>query len=340
MDNLESQLQDAQTAYSINRMMSTISSSFDLFKFLIGEKAIYCRFEQFLYLYHKNDGNLAKIVSDFLQKNSFTTYTVAVEAAKQLYSAQNVLQKFDYSQVKAEFLHGDKLIFELFEKNFHFSKKNVLTKPGQYSENAYLIAFPNQKLFVKPTDTLEKALNESKAYVLAKELGLSQYFLPSCTIKLKKHQNNEQFAVVTSILPYGYISLDDLENQKPGANDGFIKSLVNEGVAHKLALFDYLINNSDRHKNNIYVSGNKFFLIDHTEAFIKKKDGFVPGYLRLSSYKIDKCLPICKNELEIKNWLLNLQVSDGEYNQKIQALKSESSPSIAINKLWHEYYGA
>lgn len=340
MTDLQTQLEDVQTVYSINRMMSSMSSDFDLFKFLIGEKGAYCRFDHFIYLYQKNDANLAKVVADFLQRNLDTNFLAATEAAKQLYSAQQVLHKFDYSQHQIEFIHGDSFIFKDFERNYHFSAKNVLSKPGRYSEDAYLIAFPKQKLFIKPTESLEKALNESKAYMLSMELGISKYFLPSCVVKIKKNQKSEQYAVVTAILPSDFMSLDDLEQKKPGSNDGFVKSLVEQGLAHKLALFDYLIDNSDRHKNNIYISGNKFFLIDHTEAFIKKKDGFVPGYLRLNSYKIDKKLPISKNELEIKNWLVNLQVSDSEINKKIEHLKDKPSVSIAINQLWDTYYGA
>lgn len=339
MDNLQDQFEEAQTVYSINRMMGTCASTFDLFKFLLGEQARYIKFERFLYLYHKNDANLAKIISDYMQRSMNSNWIQAAESARQLQAAQQSMQKHDYSQLKIELIHGDKQIFDVFDKNFHFSKRNTLLKPGRNSADAYMIAFPGSQLFVKPTESLEKALNESKAYELSKELKISQFFLPSCVVKIKKNSNSFQYAVVTKILPYGFVSLDELETQKPGANDGFVKSLVDAGTAHKLAVFDYLIDNSDRHKNNIFISGNQFYLIDHTEAFRKKENGFVPGYLRLNSYKIDKKLPISKNELEIKNWLVSLQLSDIKYVHKLEQLITDNSPCKAINAAWEKYYG-
>ncbi len=338
MQNLSESLEEAQVAHGINSMMSTISSTFDLFKFLLGEKAVFCKFKDFIYLYNKNDANLAKVIADYLHRNLDTTYVMAVEAAKQLHAAQVSLQKSELLNSKIEFVHGDKGIFELFEKNFHFSKKMTLVKPGRYSEDAYLMAFPREKLFIKPTETLEKALNESKAYDLAKEMGLQKYLLPSCTVKIKKNQNSEQFAVIMQILPFGAISLDSLDSQKPGSKDGIIKNLVESGDAHRLALFDFLIGNQDRHQNNIFVDGNKLLLIDHTERLEKKENGFIPGYLRLNSFKLDKQLPICKNELELKQWLSSLQISNSDYLNKVQEISKSEKPSIAINNLWYNYY--
>lgn len=338
MDNLQEQFEEAQTVYSINRMMGTLASSFDLFKFLLGEKARYVKFERFLYLYHKNDANLAKIIADYMQRSMDSKWIHAAEAAKQLQSLQQSIQKHDYSQLKVELIHGDRQIFDTFDKNFHFSKKNTLLKPGRNSADAYMIAFPGSQLFVKPTESLDKALNESKAYELSKELQISEFFLPSCVVKIQKNTNSFQYAVVTKILPYGFVSLDELESQKPGSNDGFVKSLVDSGIAHKLAVFDYLIDNSDRHKNNIFISGSKFYLIDHTEAFRKKETGFVPGYLRLNSYKIDKKLPVSKNELELKNWLCDLQLSDNTYVHKLEQMITDDSPCKSINTAWDKYY--
>jgi hypothetical protein len=334
MADLQRQFEEVQTVHSINRMLNTISATFSLFRFLVGDKARFCDFKKFLYLYHKNDANLPKIVADYVQLPYNSNFLIASEAARQLFSAQESIQKFDYTKYNLEFIDGDKELFDHLEKNFHFSAKKTLTKPGQHSDNAYLIAFPSDKLFIKPTTSLERALNESKAYKLSKELGISEYFLPSCVVKI----NKKEYAVVTKILPSGFISLDELEHAKPGSGDGLIKSMVESGAAHKLALFDYLIDNSDRHKNNIFVSGNKIYLIDHTEAFLKKESGFIPGYLRLSSFKTDKQLPICKNELSLQEWIRGLNISDPSYAAKLKNINI-NSPSKAINELWQKYYG-
>ena len=319
-------------------MINSMASDFNLFKFLVGEKARYARFENFIHLYHKNDANLGRVIADFLHQNYNSSWAFTIEAARQLRDSQAPLAKKDFSSDIIEFVHGDKQIFNLCEQNYHFSKKQIIANPGRYSANAYLIAFPQSKLFIKPTETLKKALNESKAYELSKELGLQEYLLPSCVIKIKKNQKTEQFAVVTKILPFECVSLDRLEELKPGANDGFVKSLLKNGLSHKLALFDYLLINADRHKNNVFLNGNKFYLIDHTEAFEKKEKGFIPGYLRPMSYKINKTLPVSEDDAGIRNWLQKLSLEDENSNKVVKKLLESKSPSAAINDLWKKYY--
>ncbi len=340
MDNFQEKLEDVQCVYSINRMILNMASNYDLFKFLVGDKAAFCDFKKFTYLYHKNDANLAKIIGDFLHKRADTVYHQAVEGAKQLYALQETIIKFDYSQYKIEFIHGNQEIFNTFNKNFHFAKKQALMKPGQYSNDAMLIAFPKNKLFVKPTKNLEKALNETKAYELACEMGLQEYLLPSCVVKITKSSTDKPtYSVVTSILPYDAISLDELENKKPGAGDGVIKSLINKSDSHKLALFDYFIDNSDAHKNNIYFCNNKVILIDRTEAFNKKESGFIPGYLRTSAYKVNKQLPILKSDKDLRNWLSDLAMSNPNNQQIINnLLNSKENIDIQVNRLWENYY--
>ncbi len=338
MNSLESEFEETQTAHSVHRMMNSMAADFDLFKFLVGEKARFVRFENFLHLYHKNDANLARVISDFLHQAYNSNWVLAVDAARQLKNSQAPLIKKDYSSDLIEFVHGDKGVFGLCEQNYHFSKKQSLANPGQHSANAYLLAFPQSKLFIKPTESLKKALNESKAYELSKKLNLQEFFLPSCVIRIKSGQNKEQFAVVTKFLPFDFVSLDKIEENKPGANDGFVNNLLKSGVSHKLALFDYLILNSDRHKNNVFLNGNKFYLIDHTEAFEKKEKGFIPGYLRLSSYKMTKSLPVSKSDAEIKVWLQNLSLEDESLDKVIKTLAERRSPSAAINELWESYY--
>ncbi len=338
MNNLASEFEETQTAHSVHRMINSMASDFDLFKFLAGEKARHTRFENFIHLYHKNDANLARVLADFLRQNYNSSWTLIVDAARKLRDSQAPLAKRDLSSDIIEFVHGDKQIFDLCDQNYHFSKKQILANPGRHSANAYLIAFPQSKLFIKPTETLEKALHESKAYELSKELGLQEYLLPSCVIKIKKSKKTEQFAVVTKILPFDCVSLDRLDEIKPGANDGFVKSLLKNGLSHKLALFDYLLINGDRHKNNIFLNGNKFYLIDHTEAFEKKEKGFIPGYLRLMSYKINKTLPVSEDDVNIRNWLQKLSLEDENSNKVVKKLMESKSPSAAINDLWKKYY--
>jgi hypothetical protein len=337
MDNFQEKLEEIQCVYSINRMILNIASNYDLFKFLIGEKSAFCDFKKFTYLWHKNDANLAKVMGDFLHKRADTIYIQAVEGAKQLYALQETIVKYDYSQYKIEYIHGDKQIFNKFQKNFHFSKKQTLSRPGQYSGDAVLIAFPKDKLFVKPTKNLEKALNETKAYELAVEMGLQDYLLPSCVVKISKNSTDEPtYSVITAILPYDAVSLDEID-RRPGVADGILTALIEKGDSHKLALFDYLIDNSDVHKNNIYFCNNKVILIDRTEAFLKKDAGFIPGYLRKSSYKVNKQLPVLKNDNILRQWLG--QLSLGSHQRIIDdLLKSKQNIDIQINKMWETYY--
>ncbi len=189
-------------------------------------------------------------------------------------------------------------------------------------------------MFVKPTEDVNKALNETKTYALAKKMGLAQYFMPSCAIKLKKHSNSiPMTALVIEVLPQGSVSLQDLDKSRPGAADGIIKSLLEKGDAHKLATLDYLVSNHDRHKGNCYTKDGRLLLIDNTECFKKRENGFIPGYLRSSSFKRDNRLPVCQDEHSLELWMKSLDLEQ-EYADKLEIFKKSSNISQIINKIW------
>jgi hypothetical protein len=189
-------------------------------------------------------------------------------------------------------------------------------------------------LFVKPVKDENVVKNEIRAYKLAVDMGLSDYLLPLCSVKMQK----SDFALVTPLLSLDAISLDKFEKNRPGAGDGLVKSLIESGEAHKLALFDYLIMNADRHRNNIFVNNGKLVLIDQGESFKKKDHGFVPGYLRLKDFKITKKMPLTKHYNELRQYIHNLNVSDKELQKEIDNIKSSTERmDVVINHLWEPF---
>ncbi len=336
---LQEHFNNIQDAYSVNAMMLNLDTCYEIFKFLLGEQAKFCDFKNFLYFYHKNDADLVSIIADYTHENDRTNVQIAVAAAKQLFSVKenHDIQKSDFDSFSFEYIDGDQGIFNDFVKNFEFSKKKALDIPGKNSKNAYFISYPQKRLFVKPTEDVNKALNETKTYALAKKMGLAQYLMPSCAIKLKKHSNSiPMIALVIEVLPQGAVSLQDLDKSRPGAADGIIKSLIEKGDAHKLATLDYLVSNYDRHKGNVYVKDGRVFVIDHTECFKKRENGFVPGYLRSSAFKRDKRLPVCQDEHSLELWMKSLDLEQ-EYTEKLEVFKKSSNISKIINKIWEAY---
>lgn len=128
---------------------------------------------------------------------------------------------------------------------------------------------------------------EALAYNLARAMGIGKYF---ATTSLFRHPSTKRFMSVIEAIPYGrhyrsrppdaWLSLGYTD---PGikADEQVLKDLGDSGELDKLALYDQIIVNTDRHSYNWMISHAtepKFKLIDHGLAFDSSYPVAEPSY--------------------------------------------------------------
>lgn len=232
-----------------------------------------------------------------------------------------------------KFINGDKYLFERVEEALFYGLVKSLEEPGAHSQEAYLLAGEKCQFFIKP-DKTNNYLKEVLAWELSKKLGLQDYFLPVCAFELHK---NDKSVVATAnpMMPEEYVSIQDLEHDREGSLNGILEPLIRSGIGHRIAFFDLLMGNKDRHRNNIFTANGKIICIDHSEAFTKSEHGWIPAILRKSGYKKGQPLPLCENEYELRKWVDSLQFSKKEFQDKLEQIKSAPGRiDENINKWW------
>lgn len=232
-----------------------------------------------------------------------------------------------------KFIDGDRGLFDQVESAFFYGLVKSLPYPGAHSKHAYLLAGEKASFFIKP-DSNNNHLKEILAWELAKKMGLQNFFLPVCSFEMIK---NEHKVIITAnpIMPDNCISFQDLESERKGALDGVIETLIKSSSGHRLALFDLLLGNKDRHRGNCFVNNGQVVLIDHSEAFAKTEGGWIPAVLRKSNYKKGDFLPLCENEHELREWVNSLNFSNKEFQDKIEFIKKVPARiDAAINYEW------
>ena len=341
MDELKEIFDQAKVINQLDTQTGNLIYCYDIFMFLLGEKSNNCKFSEFCKYYNMADGNLARAITLFLGYGPDASVEKAVEDAKIILKPIFTFEKSDYSTTKVEFLEGNHQIYQEFCKYLETGLVKSLERPGKDSKEAYMLAGVNSFLFVKPNKKEQIIKNEIKSYNLAKEMSLDKYILPVCSVKIIKSIENQIFSNITPLLPFDSVSLEKMDRMKPGSADGLLLQLIEHGDAHKLALWDYLIKNNDRHKNNIYCTpSGKLILIDQGESFKNHLSGHIPGYLRLSNFKQDKVFPLTKSHVELKKYVNELNVSDKDIQKTIDELKkTEERMDVAINKLWQPFVG-
>lgn len=331
MENIEEIYKTSLLLDTLQAQTYSLVDYYDIFTFLLGDKSNDCKFSEFQKWYKKANEDVGRAITMFLGIGHDSSVQKAVADAKILLKSSIALQKSEKTFTKTQFLGGNHQIYDQFVKYINYGLVKSLESPGKTSKNAFFLAGESNYLFVKPVKKKESVENEVKAYNLAVEMGLDSYLLPVCSVEL----NKSEYAIITPLLSFDSMSLDKFEKMREGAGDGLVKNLIDSGDAHKLALFDYLIQNSDRHRNNIFVENGKIKLIDQGEAFKKKENSFIPGYLRLKEFKVTKQLPLCKNYVELRNYVNNLPVSDDKLRIIISNInKSLERVDVQVNELW------
>lgn len=231
-----------------------------------------------------------------------------------------------------KFLNGDKNLFESLKKSFEKGITKSVNCPGNNSK-AYLLNSTTEAFFIKPVlnSSWQK---EVLAYELAKIMNLQEYFLPVSAFKLEKN-NKEVFFSATPMLKEDFISIQDFEFETEGSMNGILEKYIDSGISHKLAVFDYLINNKDRHRGNVLTNGKSLLLIDHDQAF-SDKNYWIPSYLRKSDWKDGDELPLCKDINELTNWFNNLSLKSEFFKIRYEIIKTAPGGRVdeKINYVW------
>jgi len=229
-----------------------------------------------------------------------------------------------------KFLEGDKELFNSLKKGFETGLTKAIDAPG-HNSLTYLLSTATDSYFIKSNDNWKK---EIIAYNLAKKMGLESFFLNTAAFELVKDEKSTYFSV-NNMLKEDFIAIQDLEYEKQGSMDGILQKYIDSGEAHKLAIFDYIIGNKDRHRGNVLTNGSQIVLIDHDQAF-SDKNYHIPAYLRKSDWKDGADLPLCKNIVELEDWFNKLSFKSEFLQKRYDEIKN--FPGIRldekINYLW------
>lgn len=303
--------------------------AYQIYKFLLNPASLALPFYEFLRIWGQCAGDIGKAIGGALN--------VAID--DRLLNAINVVRQYrqpNWQLVKSldlqgEYLDGDQGLYQQFKDCSTFGLIKAIESPGKHSQSAYFLDNGQAKLFVKPVSDMTMAKNEYLVYKKAQEMGLEDFLLPTCIIKL----NNNQYASVNTVLKSDYMSLQDFESKHPGSTDAVIAKLAESGSAHKLALLDILVKNGDRHKGNIFFDGKNVKLIDNALSFesINGYKKFVPGYLRKSDWKKNG-LPKTKNDHELRNWVYTLDSNKEDWAIISDIMKNHPRLDEAINIAW------
>jgi len=231
-----------------------------------------------------------------------------------------------------KFLDGDKELYESLKKSFDNGLTKSVDCPGQNSK-AYLLTSTTNSYFIKPfiDNSWEK---EIVAYKLAKKMGLDDFFLPVTAFVMQKNDKTVHFTA-NEMLKDDFLSIQDLEFEREGSMNGILQKYIDSGTAHKLAIFDYLIKNKDRHRGNVLTNGNSILLIDHDQSF-SDKNYWIPSYLRKNDWKQGDVLPLCKQIHELEHWFKNLSFKSTFFQKRYEEIMQAPGKRLdeKINNLW------
>lgn len=209
---------------------------------------------------------------------------------------------------------------------------------------------------------------EAAFWHVAEAWGLGDYVPRAELLQLHTPQGVSEVAAI-ELLGWSYKTLDKVKNEDPSAARAAVEPYVKEGLAHRWAVLDYVLGQTDRHAGNIMVHDGDAQLIDHGAAFAgpdfspaRDKKSFIPYYLRAwapgkwsvmdagTRLKYMPRLPEEKAQ-ELRSWIESLDVSDldkilGRYGINPQPAKArlarlkmavrEMPADVAVNRAWVE----
>ncbi len=153
------------------------------------------------------------------------------------------------------------------------SQVSYLLKPGSGPQSPALGAREEEA---------SQAKREAAAWAAAQICGVAQFLSEAHLVLL----DDKEFAAM-KLLPWSFKSALRLQQDDPNAPRRLFGIYLPDGTLHRLAAFDYIIGQTDRHAGNIMTRGADIKLIDHGAAFAGPdfnpaldQMSFVPFYLR------------------------------------------------------------
>jgi hypothetical protein len=209
---------------------------------------------------------------------------------------------------------------------------------------------------------------EAAFWHVADAWGLGEYLPRSELVQIHGQAGIAEVAAI-ELLGWAYKTLDKVKNEDPGAARALVEPYVKSGIAHRWAVLDYVLGQTDRHAGNMMVHDGDVKLIDQGAAFAgpdfspaRDRKSFVPFYLRAwapgkwsamdagSRLKYMPRLPEEKAK-ELVEWLAGLDAADldkilGRYGINPQPAKArlarlrmavrEMPADLAVNRAWVE----
>lgn len=194
----------------------------------------------------------------------------------------------------SKFLAGDIDVYRTLQKGLKETNPVYeLDVDGKQHRSAKIMFLDKGALFLKES-TQKSAEKEGFVYNLSKLANVNNYFEPTCSAVI-----DGSYYSVSNMLDSGYKSLSTWKKFDSNILDGLIKKAADDGISHKLAVFDAGISNFDRHRSNVFFNGTDLKLIDNGRSFLPYGKAFIPGYLRLSDETIMKS----GNDDSVRLWL-------------------------------------
>ena len=122
--------------------------------------------------------------------------------------------------------------------------------------------------FYVPGHKMSAVASEAAASALGRKLGLEKHVPLVAHVNVSDDPDSPNHHSITE----GIQNAHHIGHFSPAQQNSILSDLQDSGTLHKLALFDFLINNPDRNRNNYLIDrtpsfgGHNIFLIDHGEA--------------------------------------------------------------------------
>lgn len=213
-----------------------------------------------------------------------------------------------------------------------------LNQKGKYSDSSFIVYSPvdnKNKWLIKPESNIghfnvlgeSYTLNEYLFYLCVKMFGMEKHapltYLGKFLSTTKDGKSISVPAVAVKILPDDAVPLSSVIDNGIEHLMSSLNYFLENGILHKLSALLYILGDVDAHRDNIFVSRDNIWIIDHGMSFIQSTMGkdlhvYVPAFLWVyKNYKnqnieVDKYgLPLISQENSLKdlvNWLSQLDI--------------------------------
>lgn len=306
------------------------------------------------------------------------------EYAKILTSIAQNLDSYELNKTEDNFeqpktirgLYGDsEELARAVKHGFDTNNVQHVNLSGKHSKHSILVTNSESKqvILLKPDDNklspakgeadypFTQPIREAVSYHISKILGLDSFLSKAEAILL----DDKQYAAIV-FLPNDYKDINYYRSNNPDFIKQSLLPYLNDGTLYKLAIFDWVIGQTDRHAGNVMLNGQgELRLIDQGSALAGPKfdpgndpNSFTPYYLRawapkgftkLNKHEKFQYLPKLTPEIDvqIKSWIKNVQyiklqhllaeysIPEHVFLARLKLFQDHQGPLwLFVNKLW------